>query len=155
MKKGIKQIALVRGKELKKQRMGKLNLLKIRQAFLTDKVSNNLTNHLTELNVTNLKISEWYEEESKAINLMARTKDTTMNEKVRIYHHGLHAQFRKRSSITMLETETGIKNGHDECAKALEENVAKHLLNPTHLDPAAQALLLSEVEIFFTEADND
>ena len=78
-----------------------------------------------------------------------------MNEKVRIYHHGLHAQFRKRSSITMLETETGIKNGHDECAKALEENVAKHLLNPAHLDPAAQALLLSEVEISFTEADND
>ena len=137
----------MRGKELKKQRMGKLNLLKIRQAFLTEKVSNNLTTHLTELNVTNLKISEWYEEESKAINLMARTQDTTMNEKVRIYHHGLHAQFRKRSSITMLETETGIKKGHDECAKALEDNVAKHLLNPANLDPAAQALLLSEVEI--------
>ena len=37
VKKGIKQIAQVRGKELKKQRMGKLNLLKNRQAFLTEK----------------------------------------------------------------------------------------------------------------------
>ena len=138
VKKGIKEIAQVRGKELKKQRMGQLNLLNIRQAYLTEKVSCNQTNHLIELNVMNLKITEWYENESKAINLMARTQDTTMNEKVRIYHHGLHPQFRKRSSITRLETETGIKEGHNECAKALEDNVAKHLLNPAHLDPACQ-----------------
>ena len=82
VKKGIKQIAQVRGKELKKQRMGQLNLLNIRQAYLTEKVSCNQTNHLIELNVMNLKITEWYENESKAINLMARTQDTTMNEKV-------------------------------------------------------------------------
>ena len=73
---------------------------------------------------------------------MARTQDTTMNEKVRIYHHGLHAQLCKRSSKTRLETETGSKEGHNECAKALEENVAKHLLHPANLDPASQELLL-------------
>ena len=85
-----------------------------------------------------------------------------MNEKVRIYHHGLHSPFSilhspfcKRSSITMLETETGIRRGHDDCAKALEENVAKHLISPANFCPAAQELLLNEDEISFIEPDND
>ena len=135
--------------------MGQLNLFKLRQAYLTTKVSNNVKGLLTELHVINLRIQEWYDDESKAITLMARAQDSTMNEKVRIYHNGLHDQFRKRSSITRLETETGIKEGHDECAKALEDNVAKHLLNPAPLDQFSQDLLLQEVEQTFTREDND
>ena len=87
--------------------------------------------------------------------MMARAHDTNLNEKVSIYHHGLHDQFRKRSSILKLETESGIKTGHDECAKALEDNVAAHLLNPADLSHEAQELLLNEVEKTFTDDDND
>ena len=87
--------------------------------------------------------------------MMARAHDTNPNEKVSIYHHGLHDQFRKRSSILQLKTESGIKTGHNECAKALEDNVAAHLLNPADLSHEAQELLLNKVEESFTDDDND
>ena len=48
-------------KELKNQRLGQLNILKIRQAYLTQKVSNDEIVYLTELTYTNLRIKQWYE----------------------------------------------------------------------------------------------
>ena len=59
VKTGIKQLALARTKELKKQRMGKLNILKLRQVNLTNKVNNMQLNLLAELKLVNLIISEW------------------------------------------------------------------------------------------------
>ena len=87
--------------------------------------------------------------------MMARAHDTNLNEEVSIYHHGLHDQFRKRSSILKLETETGLKLGHDDYTKALEDNVATHLLNLADLNHDAQELLHNKFEKSFTDADNE
>ena len=111
--------------------------------------------NLTELTFTNLKIKHWYEKESELIIMMARAHDTNLNENVSIYHHGLPDHFCKRSSNLKLETEKGLKIGHDDCAKALEDNIAAHLLSPADLNPDAQEVLLNEVEKSFTDADND
>ena len=73
---------------------------------------------------------------------------------IEVYHHSQHQQFRKRSSILKLQTPLGIVEGHNECAKVRETNVTDHLSNPAKLDPLAQAILLEEVEINFTETDN-
>ena len=154
VKGGIKQIAIQRGKELKKLNLGRLNMLKLRQINLTSRVNSNVPNLLTELTMVNLLISEWYEQESSAITLMSRSKDLNLNEKVRIFHHGQHHQFRKRSSILKLQTPNGIVQGHEECARALENNVSMHLLNPADLNPLAQEILLKEVEVSFTDEDN-
>ena len=113
------------------------------------------TNLLAELKLVNLLISEWYQNESAAINLLSRSNDLNLNEKVRIYHHGQHQQFRKRSSILQLQTPAGIVSGHLDCAKALEDNVTEHLTNHTNLNPLAQGILLNEVEESFTDADNE
>ena len=42
VKKGIKELARERGIEIKKQRIGQLNMLKIKQAYLNTKVSSSL-----------------------------------------------------------------------------------------------------------------
>mgnify|MGYP002637546871 FL=1 len=123
VKTGIKQLALARTKELKKQKMGKLNILKLRQVNLTQKVNNMQMNFLAELKLVNLLISEWYKNESSMIHLLSRSNDLNLNEKVRIYHHGQHQQFIKRSATLQLQTPAGIVTGHLECAKALEDNV--------------------------------
>ena len=45
--------------------------------------------------------------------------------------------------------------GHNDCARALENNVTDHLSKVAPLDPLAQELLLDEVEVSFTEEDNN
>ena len=77
------------------------------------------------------------------------------NEKVRIFHHGLHSRFQKRSTTTKLTTPNGSVEGHCACAKGLEENVKNHLLNPAPLGPFSQNILLAEVLPSFTEGDNE
>ena len=57
--------------------------------------------------------------------------------------------------IVSLETPTGIKEGPQECARALDDNVAAHLLHLAPLDPMIQDILLEEVEQCFTQEDND
>ena len=71
VKKGIKELARERGIEIKKQRIGQLNMLKIKQAYLNTKVSSSLGDqkHLTDLMGVNISISKWYETESENINL--------------------------------------------------------------------------------------
>ena len=75
-------------------------------------------------------------------------------KKVCIYHHDQHQQFRKRLSILKTSTPEGLTKGHEACARALEANVAKHLLKPADLCPQAQETLLKEVTPCFTEEDN-
>ena len=130
-------------------------MLKLKQAFLTSQVQGNVQNALTELSVINGKISNWYRNESEKISLMSRSEDLGLNEKVRIFHHSQHQQFRKRSSILKLSTPQGLVSGHDACALALESHVADHLLNHADLIPAAQEILLKEIKTSFTEADNN
>ena len=154
VKPGIRHLAKVRSKELKKQRRSVLNLLCVRQAYLGSKVRCGDLSTLSQLAEVNLRICKWYEEESQRVILLSRAEDINSNEKVRIYHHALHRKHINRSSILKLETPTGTVEGHESCAQALEENVASHLLHHAQLDPGAQDILLSEVEPCFTDKDN-
>ena len=154
VKPGIRNLAKARTTELKKQRRSALNLLCVRQAYLGGKVRGGDFSSLGQLAEVNLRICKWYEEESQKIILLSRSEDINTNEKVRIYHHALHRKHINRSSILKLETPTGIVEGQDNCARALEENVAAHLLHAAPLDLGAQEILLSEVDQCFTEEDN-
>ena len=129
-------------------------MLRLKQAFFTARMQNNIQGSQTELAVINAKISNWYKNESEKISLMSREADLNQSEKVRIYHHNRHQQFRKRSSILQLETPMGLVEGHEACARALEANVADHLLKPADLSPQAQEILLKEVTPCFTDEDN-
>ena len=71
VKGGIKYLAKVRGKEIKSEQMGQLNMLKLKQAYLTTKVRQNSQLFLADLTLTNLQISRWYSDESSKIALMA------------------------------------------------------------------------------------
>jgi exonuclease III len=154
VKGGIRHLATERGRELGKQRKGQLNVLYMRQAHLGSQVGAGDLSRLTELTEINLRISQWYETESKRIILLSRAKDIDFNEKVRVYHHSIHHKMKQKSAILKLETPAGLAEGHAACALALEENVAAHLLHPAELDAQAQAVLLAEVEPCFTESDN-
>ena len=154
VKPGIRHLAKSRHFELKKQRCGLLNLLALRQTYLVEKVRGGDMSAIAELTKVNLQISKWYDDESKRVILLSRANDINSSEKVRIYHHALHRKFISRSTILKLETTSGVVNGHEKCALALEENVAAHLLHPAPLDPHAQAILLSEVESCFSPEDN-
>ena len=79
VKNGIKHLAKTRGKELKKERLGKSNILKVR---LASKINVGYTPLLTQLMEVKLEISQWYENESKSIILKSRARDINENEKV-------------------------------------------------------------------------
>ena len=59
VKKGIKQLAMTRSKEIKKQKIGRLNILRLRQVNLTHKINIGQINFLAELKMVNILISEW------------------------------------------------------------------------------------------------
>ena len=61
----------------------------------------------------------------------------------------------KHSSILELETKVGLKEGHQQCASYLEQQVADLLTNPALLDQAARDVLLEEVEHVFSAEDNE
>ena len=154
VKKGILQLAREHKREMNKERQGQLNLLLVRQAYLTSKLLKGDLSYYTALEEVKLRISKWFHAESEKIILLSRAHDINMNEKVRIYHHDLHRKLKQKSAILKLQTPSGIVEGHEDCAAAVEKNVADHLLQPANLDPAAQEILLREVEPCFTEADN-
>ena len=60
----------------------------------------------------------------------------------------------KKCSILKLQTDNGLLEGHSECAAYLEKTVEDLLLNPAYLDEQAQEILLNEIELVFTEEDN-
>ena len=154
-KSAVKNLAIQHGKEMKKERLGILNMLKLKQAYFTTQVPNNVLNSLTELLVINGRIAEWYKSKSEIFFLMSRSENLAQSEKVRIFHHSQHQTFRKRSSILKLKTPQGLVSGHDECAAALESNVADHLLNHANLLPQAQEILLKDFKQSFSEDNNN
>jgi hypothetical protein len=105
VKPGIRRLAKVRGREINKHRRGVLNLLVVRQAYLTKKVTEGNLDKLTDLKEVHLRMQTWYEEESKKISLQSKIDDLEYSEKVGIYHHQLHQKQIKKSSILKLETE--------------------------------------------------
>jgi hypothetical protein len=101
VKPGIKKLALERGKELNKERRGMLNLLLLQQSYHARKVYNDSSQllHLAALRTVQLKIKSWYEEESAKVILQAKSKECSLSEPARIYHHELNAKRMKKSSI--------------------------------------------------------
>ena len=84
----------------------------------------------------------------------SQVEETSQSEKVRIYHHELHHNHIRKSSILKLQNGDELLEGHSACANLLEKAVGDLLLHPIELDHAAQICLLNEVEEVFTETDN-
>ena len=108
VKPGIKKLAIQRSKEMNRDRRGELNLLLLRQAYLTRQIQLGQLRKLGELRSVQNDIQHWYESESEKIILQSRVEDISVSEKVRIYHHDLHKKSMKRSSILKLQTEKGL-----------------------------------------------
>ena len=154
VKPGIKKLAIERTKEMYTSRKQVLNLLLIRQAYLTRKLQQGLTNKLGELKEVHLLIEVWYQKESEKVQYQSRLDEFQENEKTTLYHHELLKKTIKKSSILKLQTDSGILSGHEACAAFLEKSVEDLLLHPANLDVAAQETLLKEVKKVFTEDDN-
>ena len=99
-----------------------LNLLLIRQAYLTRKLQQGFNYMLGELNEVQLLIEAWYQKESEKVQHQARVEKFQNNEKTALYHHELLKKVIKKSSILKLQTENGLLEGHDACASYLEKN---------------------------------
>ena len=154
VKPGIRKLALDRTKEMYKSRKEVLNLLLIRQAYLTKKLQQGFNNKLGELKEVHLLIEAWYQKESEKVQHQSRIEEFQNNEKTTLYHHELLKKIIKKTSILRLQTENGLLEGHDACAKFLEKTVEDLLLHPAELDEMAQETLLKEVQVVFTEQDN-
>ena len=156
VKPGIRKIAEARSREMKKERRGQLNMLFIRQAYFVKKLQkNNCVTLHTGLNLTKSLICDWYEEESKKIQIQSRREEFAPSEVTRIYHHELHQQYIRRSSIVKLETEDGLLEGHNKCSEYLHKSVRQLLCCPAVLDGTSQNELLSLVSPVFSSDDND
>ena len=154
VKPGIKKLLINRGKEIKHEKLGALNLLMLRQSYLVRKVQSGEMIRLPELKLVQLNIQEWHTMECDKVKLQSRADEVNTHESVRIYHHELHSQHIKKSSILKLKTEKGLLLGHEACTEYLEIAVAEILTKPAELDIEAQNILLKEVKPVFTKADN-
>ena len=158
VKPGIRKIAIERSKEINMKRRSELNLLLLQQSYLVRKIQhsqgNIFNNKLAELTSIQLQIQAWYRKLAEKIQHQSRVDEFQLAEQTRIYHHEIHKKHLKRSSILKLLTETGLIEGHDSCAKYLENLVADLLLKPAELDENAQELLLAEIKPVVTDADN-
>ena len=155
VKPGVKQLAIQRSKEINKTKRGEINLLFLRQAYLTKKIQQCDTGKLSELWAVHGLIEQWYSRETDRVKHQSRVSEFQESEKVRIYHHEIHQKYMKKTSILKLETENGLLEGHADCAQYLEKCVEDLLLHPVQLDGAAQEALLNEVDLVFTPADNE
>ena len=96
VKPGIKKLLMERGRELKRENRGKLNLLLIRQAFLVKKIHGGCLDRIREHKEVQMRINAWYEEENRKVKLQSRIDDTNNSEKVTIFHHDLHQKIIKK-----------------------------------------------------------
>ena len=83
VKPGIRKLALERTKEMYASRKEVLNLLLIRQAYLTRKLQQGLTSKLGELKEVHLLIEAWYQKESEKVQHQSRVQEIQNNEKTR------------------------------------------------------------------------
>ena len=146
VKPGIRKLALERGKELSRARKSYLNLLMMRQSFLTRKVHAGEIDWVTSLKEIQLRIEDWFEAELEKVKYQSRVDDIQTSEKVRIFHHEIHQKNSKRSSILKLNTEEGLLEGHHACSDYLQGVIADLLETPAELDIESQNILLAEVE---------
>ena len=154
VKPGIRKLALERTKEVNKERRLYLNLLMLRQTYLSRKVRYREPGSLDALREIHLKIENWFSKEVEKVKHQSRVDDVQESEKVRIYHHEIHQKHVKRSAILKLQTDNELLIGHKACSEYLHHEVADLLLHPAVLDSAAQLTLLHEVDKVFTDKDN-
>ena len=157
VKPGLKSIALERQRQLRKDQRGELNLLLINQSYLVKKLRTSSFNNpsfFNELKCTQSRIQNWYMEQSKKIQDQCRRNEFLPSEDTRIYHHDLHRQSIKRSSILELNTEEGLLQGHDKCSSYLEATVRALVGSEAELDCDAQNFLLGLMSNVFTSEDN-
>ena len=154
VKPGIRRIALERAKEMNIEKKESLNLLLIRQAYLTKKLQQGLLCKLGELKEVHMLMETWYQKESEKLLHQSRVDEFQKNESTTLYHHELHHRAIKKSSILRLKTEDQMIEGHEECARYLERTVEDLLLLPAQLSQSAQDTLLEEVKVVFSEKDN-
>ena len=156
VKPGIRRIAMERSKQINDSRRSQLNILLLRQAYLVRKIQNfQWDNLLAELFEIQLNIQTWYQSLSEKIQHQSRVDEYQVSEQTRIYHHELHRKHLKKCSILKLITNEGTIEGHDLCAKYLENTVGNLLLEPAELNENAQETLLSEVDTVITDANNE
>ena len=155
VKPGIRNIAIERAREISIKKREELNMLFIKQAYAVKKLQSSISvKHLADLKYVQSLISNWYEDQSKKIQVQSRKDEFSSSESTRIYHHQLHKQHIKRSLILKLDTESGLIEGHDMCAAYLENKVRELLCHSAQLDKKAQDNLLSLVVPVFSEHDN-
>ena len=139
---------------MKREKVGALNLLLLRQSYLVKKIQTGSLGRLQELKQVQLQIVQWHADECEKVKIQSRSEELNTPESVRIYHHELHAQHIKKSAILKLKTEKELLVGHTACANYLENAAADILSKPADLDLRAQDILLREVNPVFTESDN-
>ena len=153
VKPGVRKLALNRNRELNKERKSLLNLLTLRQSYLTRKLQKG-SNVLEALKRVHFQIENWFLSEVEKIKHQARVDDIQISEKVRIYHHELHQKHIKKSSILKLQHENMTFLGHQECMNYLQSKVSDLLEKEAQLDVAAQEALLNDVGVSFSDSDN-
>ena len=104
VKPGIKRIAINRSREINKESREELNLLLLRQGYLTKKIQKGNVGKLTELKSVHIMINQWYDKSCEKVKQQSRVDEITQSEKVRIYHHELHQKYIQGSSILKLQT---------------------------------------------------
>ena len=96
VKPGIRKIAIQRSKELNMCRREEMNLLLLRQTYLTRKIQKGQTYRLGELNTVHILMERWYSKECEKVQHQSRIVEFQMSEKSSIYHHELHKKFIKK-----------------------------------------------------------
>ena len=154
VKPGIRKLGMKRSKELNQEKREYLNLLLLRQSYLSRQVHQGMQHYLAQLKSVHLLIEQWYRRESEKIQHQSRAREFQSNEKTTIYHHELHKRIIKRNAILKLQSDQGLLEGHAACAAYLERSVEELLLHPAVLDQLSQQVLLDEVVPVFTDEDN-
>ena len=154
LKEDLRRVAKKYEKEERQDKKARLNLLMMTQEHIAGKVERGSLHHLPELRKTQKEICHWFEANARKVILHGRIRDAVDSEKTRIYHHEKLFKTFERNKIDKLQLEGEIIEGHDRCAKHLDDEVRVLLGHPAKLDREAQRDLLAEVERVFTDEDN-
>jgi len=77
VKPGIKKLLIERGKEMNHHKNGHLNLLLLRQSYLSRKLQQGKHSFLAELLLVQSEINNWYENECEKVKIQYRIEDVT------------------------------------------------------------------------------
>ena len=80
VKPGVKKLAILRSKEINKEKKGELNLLLLRQAYLARKLQGGAFGQFAELRCVQVQIEAWYQKESEKILLQSRSDEVNMKK---------------------------------------------------------------------------